>query len=382
MISNRIGIGSLIQLAAKGPQEQILYDNTTQFIEKPKRHTSFGFEEVCVDPIKPETFGNKITFIVPPDAHLVSNLWIQLKLPKLIGTLSTDVQYYNNNTMLKSFNKIEIYIGKYLIQTYTPEYFSKKVIKESKRYGWNEMIAFYNTDAGNEANNNGGYLYLPLRFINEQYFPLKYLDQKSNQLKVEIFTNPLSTIMQLTEGSTGYLARFNEGLPLEYNAQIVVTNTYLDQFENSKFFNSRHDIVFEQIEYQNEKVSDTSIMIDLEFRHVVKDFIVYFDIATTINKVTEIFLILDGVKNELNVGHLQFVQQEHLLDHVDDSKLYYAFTFKPQDSEVVYGVNMDKMMTKRISMKFQESVTDEIHIFSTCLNQLVVEDGHCRLKYM
>ena len=95
----RIGVGSLTQLSAVGPQDLHIHSGTDteapeafSFQSKYSQHTHFGKGCSNVYDLKSCTFGSRLDFEIPFEKqHLISNIILKIDMPDVFASDREDI---------------------------------------------------------------------------------------------------------------------------------------------------------------------------------------------------------------------------------------------------------------------------------------------------
>lgn len=87
---SRTGIGSLVQVKAAGPQDDVIHSNATtaSFQAEIKQHTPFAAMQDVVKPQSPARLGSTLVFKVPKGVHMLNSAYVCITLPTIFDGLS------------------------------------------------------------------------------------------------------------------------------------------------------------------------------------------------------------------------------------------------------------------------------------------------------
>jgi hypothetical protein len=159
--------GGLMELVAKGSQDIYLTGNPqiTFFKTIYKRHTNFSIESVEQTFKGDVNFGQKSTLTLSRKGDLVSDIIIELNIPKIESNVdnSTNITWANSLGHIL-LEEIELEIGGLLIDKQYGEWleiWSELTISESQQSGYKTMVGNYGSGGGLIGPTT---LYIPLQF--------------------------------------------------------------------------------------------------------------------------------------------------------------------------------------------------------------------------
>ncbi len=293
--------GGLLQLVSTGRQDIYLSGNpqTTFFKQVYRRYTNFSIETQRIPFDTGVEFSKLITTTIPRSGDLLSQLVLEIRLPKLTpqgpdmtvgcsGVQTVTPFDYTDTTPQFSWvngighamiDYISIQIGQQEIDRQYGEFlhlWTQLSTPGSKRGGVNNMIGQLETY--NDASQMGPLrLFVPLRFwfCNNVGLSLPLIALQSTPIRIYI---------KLKSGNdmvfTSTLASDpNQELP--YSPKIIDMTlwgdfVYLDNEERRRFTSSRHEYLIEQVQIQKRypiPQNATNITVPLNFNHPLKEII-------------------------------------------------------------------------------------------------------------
>ncbi len=293
--------GGLLQLVSTGRQDIYLSGNpqTTFFKQVYRRYTNFSIETQRIPFDTGVEFSKLITTTIPRSGDLLSQLVLEIRLPKLTpqgpdmtvgcsGVQTVTPFDYTDTTPQFSWvngighamiDYISIQIGQQEIDRQYGEFlhlWTQLSTPGSKRGGVNNMIGQLETY--NDASQMGPLrLFVPLRFwfCNNVGLSLPLIALQSTPIRIYI---------KLKSGNdmvfTSTLASDpNQELP--YSPKIIDMTlwgdfVYLDNEERRRFTSSRHEYLIEQTQIQRKNPipkNATNISVPLYFNHPLKEIV-------------------------------------------------------------------------------------------------------------
>ena len=424
---SRLGVGSLIQLAAKGPQGDFHEKGTSwMFQAEPKRHTAFSIDHETID-IKNFGFGQTVNIEVPRTGDLVSRIYLHLKLP----ALHIDFKYQNNLAFVL-IKKVTIYIGDQIFQDLPGHYLNISHIMHSSaghESGLDSMLGMKETDIALNNKQKDLFIDIPL-FCSKtikQFLPLSALHE--DNVKLHITFNPISeiytdnksyTAVQIKPNRTG--VRVSIGVAkndlLKSNGQKLVDNDIkaglfvdyinLDDFDKSMLTSKQNNLVFDQLLTNTEKVTSNLFKFDLGFitlpvkqiiwvLHATKE--LYTDFTTTESNNEEYnvqnFVYFPIDKARLYFGDVAFTDSmdsqyfKHVQGFIHNTNVphnelnvySYAFALLPHQCEPTGDVNFGKLQKRLLEIQGTDITGMYMTVYAICVNSLDSHDGRGVIRF-
>jgi len=266
--------GGLLQLVALGDQDLYLIGNPqiTFFKIVHRRHTNFSMEAIQQN--ISGIISNKESDIftkISNNGDLVSDMWLDVKLPNL--TIPTNENYYNwcNNTGHALIKEIELEIGGQSIDKHNSKFLDiwNELTNHNNDENFNinkhnTLTSFYDN---NSIETNNLQLYIPLIFFFNRNkglsLPLIALQYHDVIIKIK-----LRSLFHLINSN-------NEGIDENYiinqmELKFYCNFIFLDVDERRRFAQSPHEYLIEQVQYHYENLSER---IKIPFNNPIKEFI-------------------------------------------------------------------------------------------------------------
>lgn len=293
--------GGLLQLVSTGRQDIYLSGNpqTTFFKQVYRRYTNFSIETQRIPFDTAVDFSKLITTTIPHSGDLLSQLVLEVQLPKLTpqgpvtSTGCSGVQTvtpfdYTDTTPQYSWvngighamiEYISIQIGQQEIDRQYGEFlhiWTQLSTPGSKRAGVNNMLG--QLDTYNDSSQMGPLkLYIPLRFwfCNNVGLSLPLIALQSTPIRIYIKLkngNDMVFTSLLEENPCSDLPT----PPTIKDMTLWGDFIYLDNEERRRFTSSRHEYLIEQVQIQRRypiPQNATNISVPLNFNHPMKEII-------------------------------------------------------------------------------------------------------------
>jgi hypothetical protein len=275
-----------MQLVAYGAQDIYLTGNPqiTFFKVVYRRHTNFSMESIEQTFNGTADFGKRVTCTVSRNADLIHRVYLQVTLPSVESTMSSQYFRWVN------------YIGHVLIKQVEVEIGGQRI---DKHYGdwltiWNELTIApgikdgYDNMVGNTValtgtglqSTDATTLYVPFQFwfcrnpglslplIALQYHEVKFNLEFRPKNECYVSTSPSSACGASASGLDAFCVP-----SLEY-AALFIDYIYLDTDERRRFAQTSHEYLIDQLQFTgDESTVNTSVKVKLNFNHPCKELI-------------------------------------------------------------------------------------------------------------
>ena len=256
--------GGLMQLVAIGAQDVHLTGEPQISFFKVvyRRHTNFSMESIEQSFNGTAKPGSRVTCTISRNGDLVTNMWLEVTLPKENAT--SNVHYYVNSVGHALIEYVELEIGGQRIDKHYGEWleiWSELTLPEEKRHGFKEMIGrrdAYGTTSKLESNE----LFIPLQFFfcRNPGLALPLIALQYHEVKLNI--------------------KFRDGKKLDTDHEVkdfdsvklYVDYVYLDTEERQRFAQMSHEYLIEQLQHTGVE-STKSDQVRLNFNHPVKELV-------------------------------------------------------------------------------------------------------------
>tara|TARA_B100000902_G_C27309549_1_gene917549 strand:+ start:695 stop:1939 length:1245 start_codon:yes stop_codon:yes gene_type:complete len=264
--------GGLMQLVAYGAQDIYLTGNPqiTFFKVVYRRHTNFSIESIQQTFNGSTGFGSKVSCNIKRDGDLITNMYLQTKLPAITPISGTYANWVNG-------------IGNALLDTITLEIGGQEIDKHYAEWLdiWSELNVLNNTKSaydlmvGNSNSSNGlkynasveRTFYTPLRFFFNRNpgLALPLIALQYHEVKINIDFREFNKCHH-TDGNTITTPNFT-------SCAFFVDYVFLDTDERRRFAQVSHEYLIEQVQFVGNEVIEvgaTNKKITLDLNHPVK----------------------------------------------------------------------------------------------------------------
>lgn len=288
--------GSIIQLAAIGPQDDYLTSNPniTYFTAVYKKYSNFAIETIEDIFAQNPEYGQKSFIDFGRYGDLISQIFIKINLPRINITPPTDdyaISWINGigNFIIKH---VDIEIDGQIIDRHYGQWmdiWTELTTDASKRQGYYELIGKH--DYFDCTTQQGPLeLYIPLQFWFCRNIglsiPLIALQNASVRMNIifrefnELWTSSTGSIepiiKQLNCGSNGKKYDYKTVKDaFKLNTVVLIDYIYLDETERRYFAQLKHEYLFDQLHdnLYTESLSNIDNIIDFHFNHPTKELI-------------------------------------------------------------------------------------------------------------
>ena len=404
--------GALLDLVAKGGQDVYFISNPQiSFFKKVfKRHTNFSIEFQKFQLDKNLDFGNTTSYIIPRQGDLIKDMYLQVKLPNLVGQISQTVSYINH-IGYAMIDYLELYINTTLISKITGEWlyiYHELYMNETQKKALKEMVGVNPFENYSSTNGNTGGTYLiPLHFWFQEeigsaipHTALQYSDIEI-KLKLKDFNKLWITSDGLPPSGTYNLT----------SGHLCLEKIYLDTKERKEFATQSHEYLIDKIQYSLHNTirkGDKFKTIDLHFNHPITELIFVIqpnekhqskvdggndvsnyaknDTSPFLDTIKTAKLILNGQDRtpEMSALELRLYNPFKYHTSVPNNFIYmFPFALNPEDYQPSGSCNFSRFDIKQIQVELADDIPDsELKVFGVSYNILRITKGLAGLAYL
>jgi hypothetical protein len=397
-----MGKGGVLQLSAKGLQDSFLTKNPTlnHFQSIYKQHVPFATEQQSLFFSGDVNFGRKITCNISRTGDLLSNIYLNLKLPPLVKTSGTFAGWTNSvgNAIIEY---VELEIGGRIIDKQYGLYM--EIIDElidSKIE--NILLGKYDTNLvlGDSAISNTEY-YIPLRFWfhDDLSKSIPLISLNNHEIKVHIKLRSFDDLIHYDGPTPPNTVSISD-------AHLSAKYIFLDDSERRKYIDSKHLFLIKQLQINpvlSINAGTKHFKNRLELNHPCSELLWVFteleseqnndwfnyskrvpngDLVTSL--MTNCKLTVDGGEI-FNQNELFFRNVQHNMHHtnISNKHLYtYSFSHKPEDPQPSGSLNFSKINDANLYFDFIDSVPDmKLYVFAVNYNWLIIDKGMAGIAF-
>ena len=412
--------GGLLQLAAYGPQDVYLTGNPqiTFFIAVYKRHTNFAIESMQMMFHGVVDYGSKMYCDIDPNADLVHQIFLNIKLPNLNVNPELNPNYtvsWVNSIGNAIIQHIDIEIGGVVIDRHFGQWleiWNELTLMSEKEYAYNLMVGknvIFNTDTQPGPLD----LYVPLQFwfnrniglalplISLQYSKVRIIVAFRNFNELWVSSNGIEPGLGGLESSIIQSRSIQE-------ASLWVDYIFLENDERKKFASSNLEYLIEQLQVNTVGVDQKQIQVPMYFNNPIKELIWVLQINPLYqlgkNRLYEFFDFSNGQEPPGDTiqsavirmeGQERFKRRDAFVFRVLQPYQYhtrvprnfiyvYSFGLKPEEHQPTGTCNFSKLDSVTLDIILNECVIQkdtQCHIYAPSYHVLRIEAGIAGIAY-
>ena len=392
---------SLIQLQSVGLQDVYLTQDPQINIFKYTyyRYANFAAETYKLQLNEVANFGKRVTFDIPRKGHLLSKLYLHLKLPKL---QKIDGEYLCWSDVLGYSifsDPVELTINGNVIDRLYPNFMDAWDELTSDDYGKKLMISksdlFRSTIHNAEKNID---LMIPLDFWFTKAYSsaLPLLSMYGQEIQISFKFKDFSKLINYDGSEPTSVNILDSSIFAEY--------IYLDESILDKFQNQKHTYIIEQVQHHGEESINASVSEYnkiLRFNHPTKELIFFFVDKSSIDNnnyfvysrntdeepfLSSASLLIDGIYRMEYLPEFYFrtMVPHSVHKHVPMKYIYaMSFSIKPEDNQPTGSINMSRFNDVTLACKMNSNNPEcYIYVYALSYNLLTIENGNFRLEFV
>jgi len=394
--------GTLLQLQSNGIQDIYLTQDPQINIFKYSyfRYVNFATETVKLELNEVATFNKKTTCNILKKGHLLSKLYLHLKLPALTPNGGTYACWSDTLGYAIFKDPIELEVGGVVIDKIYPHFLNMwdEVSNNSKVYGKNLMLLKNDLYASGKRNATKPIdLIIPLDFwFCKQYnLALPLLSMNYQDIKLSFKFRDFSEVINY-DGS--------EPEPVSIlQSHVIAEYIYLDDIILDTFKNQTHTYIIDQIQYNNDELIPASNSIYnsyLKFNNPIKEFIFacvektsvdtnnYFAYSNSLNDtalIEEISLSFNGRRKYEFLPEIYFrtITPDAAHSVIPIKYIYYMpFSIKPEENQPFGSVNASRIDDIILSLKLPNNNSElYLYTFALSYNVIKIENGFLTIEF-
>jgi hypothetical protein len=394
--------GSLLQLQSTGTQDIYLTKDPQINIFKYSyfRYVNFATEIEKLEFNEAVDFGKKITCNIVKKGHLLSKLYIHIKLPTLTKNDGTYACWTDSLGHAIFNGPIELEVGGVVIDKFYPQFSNMwdEVANASKYYGKNLMLL--KNDLYSSGKRNASKivdLIIPLEFwFCKQYSSaLPILSMQHQDIRLSFKLRNFKELINY------------DGLEPEQvsisKACLIAEYVYLDDILLNTFKNQNHMYIIEQTQFNEvESIPAFSGVHNsfLKFNNPIKEFVFacvqkssidsnnYFAYSNTLDDsalIDEISLVLDGRKKYEFLPEVYFrtITADAAHSVIPLKYIYYIpFSIRPEENQPFGSLNASRFNDIVLYLKLQSNNPDMIlYSYALSYNVVKIENGLLSVEF-
>lgn len=398
-------VAGILQLQAKGIQDVYLTadPDINLFKYMYYKYVNYANELYKLHLDDSASFGTKTQITIPKKGHLLSKMYLNLKLPAL-KVIDGTYANYSDTIGYCIFNApIELMIGGVVVDRLYPVGLDMidELNTSSNKLGHDIMIGKSDTYVSAKYNAiNGLNLMIPLdfSFTKDYAMALPLLSISNQDIKLNFSFGNFEDLINY-DGIKRPIANdiIESNLFVEY---IFLDEVILDQFQSQK-----HQFVISQMVYngdENISANQQLFSTKLNFKNPCNEILIccvdennlnannYFNYSRRSDNlplISQLNLLLDGKSryDDFLEEHVFRDFFPNIVHSVVPSKYQYCmpFSLKPQDSQPTGSINLSRFDEVLLSLKMTPNNPPcKLYVFGIMINVLTIENGKVHFEFM
>lgn len=394
---------SIFQLQALGIQDVYLTKDPQINIFKYNyyRYVNFAADTVKLNLNSAASFGQKVTCDVPKRGHLLSKMYLHLKLPKINFSTGTYACWSDTIGYGIFSDPIELQIGGVVVERLYPQFMNAwdELTNNNKQLGKNFMLLKSDTYVANYTNAEKTVdLIIPLDFwFTKRYnSALPLLSMTQQDIKVNFRLKRFLECVNYDGDEPEAVDIIESNIYAEY---IFLDDVILKQFQAQK-----HQYIIEQVQYNGDEIVNPSSGVhnsDLKFSHPVKE-LVFFAVETNnldtnntfsyskssddLPLIEEASLLLDGKYRfeRLPEFYYRTIFPDSVHSVIPMKYIYcMPFSLRPEDNQPTGSLNMSRFNDITLALRLcQSNPQMKLFVFALSYNVVIIENGVLTMEFV
>lgn len=393
---------SILQLQALGLQDVYLTKDPQINVFKYNyyKYVNFATETVNLNLNNLATFGQKTSCVIPKRGHLLSKLYLHIKLPALTKNGGEYLSWCDTLGYAIFKDPVELQINGVTVDRLYPQFMNAwdDLTNANKQLGKNFMILKSDTYASNKYNAQKELdLVIPLEFwFTKQYnMSLPLLSMYNQEIKVNFSFKNFSECINYDGNDPVSIQAIESNIFAEY---IFLDDIILKQFQQQK-----HMFIIDQVQYNGDELipaNSISYNSSLKFNHPCKELIFfcieknnidtnnYFSYSRTENDsnlVKRASLLLDGKARFDSLPEFYYrTFFPNSVHSVIPMRYIYTmpFSMKPEDNQPTGSINFSRFNDINLALVMQpNNPVCYLYTFAISYNIIIIENGSLTMEF-
>lgn len=395
--------GTLLQLQSNGIQDTYLTQDPQINIFKYSyfRYVNFATETIKLELNEVATFNKKTICTILKKGHLLSKLYLHLKLPPLVLNGGTYACWTDTIGYAIFKDPIELEIGGVVVDKLYPHFLNMwdEVSNSNKSYGKNLMLLkndLYSSGKRNATKPIDLIIPLDFWFCKQYSSALPLLSMDYQDIKLSFRFRDFHELINYDGAEPEPVSILESHIIAEY--------VFLDDIILNTFKNQTHTYVIEQIQYNNDELIPASTSLynsNLKFNNLIKEFVFacvekssvdsnnYYAYSNSDDDsalINEISLSFDGRKK------YEFLPEVYFRTIIPDAAhsvipikyIYYMpFSIKPEENQPFGSLNASRFNDIVLSLKLQNNNPELfLYTFALSYNIIKIENGYLKTEFL
>lgn len=389
--------GAILQLQATGVQDTFLSVNPQINVFKYSyyRYVNFATETVRVPLNEAASFGKRTYAIVPKRGHLISGMYLHLRLPALQKTSGTFACWTDAIGHYLP-HRIELEInGQVVDRLYNVFNDMYDELSNPKAEGTKLMVlksTDYRSQRYNATVPNDLYIPINFWFTQQQNLALPIIAMQNQDIRVNFTFNSFDTSINYDGATPPDAVDIIE-------SDLFVDYVYLDESVLEEFRTKEHRFLVQQVQYNGEEVipeTSTTHVADLKFNHACKEILFalvttessenndHFNYSQTMNNeamplIKSATLLLDGTVRFDDLPEVYYrLAAPHKAHSVVPLKHLYVmpFALNCEHNQPTGSVNLSRFDQVKLNIQMQDDTPEcKLYVYAINYNILTFKDG-------
>ena len=411
-----------LQLTIKGEQDVFLTGNPqiTFFKSIYKKYSKFSIQNIIQDYNGTADFNNTINISINKSGDLLKNIYLHLTLPDLIKPDNISWLGYTNNIGCSIIDKVILRINDQIIETIYGDWID--IYHNINDIPLQNLTQQYNSEYSLRHTSNiplqyrECYIPLPLFFTKQSGLALPLIALNNSYITLDITFKNLYDVIKISDYN--YINKVSIHPMSKMECNIWGEYIYIDEDEKKKFANFKHEYLIEQLQFNGSNIinkNETSKLIELDFRHPVKELIWtistdntnldsylnidhnnitkyttrYSDYKDTFNtlsiQLNNLYLV-----NNFKADYFRNIQPYYYYKNIRNKYIYsYSFSLHPKNPQPSGYLNFSEINKVLFTFTFNDSAlktsgsatNGNIRIYAINYNILHIHSGQSSLQY-
>jgi len=393
--------GTLLQLQSNGIEDIYLTQDPQINIFKYSyfRYVNFATETVKLELNEVATFNKKTTCNILKKGHLLSKLYLHIKLPAVVPNGGSYACWSDTLGYAIFKEPIELEIGGIIVDKLYPQFLNMwdEVSNYSKKLGKNLMLLksdVYSSGKRNALKPVDLIIPLDFWFCKQYSSALPLLSMNYQDIKINFKFRNFNELVNYDGSEPEAVSILQSHVIAEY--------IYLDDIILNKFQTQSHTYIIEQIQYNNDEIIPASMSIhnsNLKFNNPIKEFIFacvekssidtnnYFAYSNSLDAnalIEEISLSLDGRKKYefLPEVYYRTITTDAAHSVIPLKYIYYMpFSIRPEENQPFGSLNVSRFNDVILSLKLSNNNPEMfLYTFALSYNIVKIENGFLTME--
>lgn len=392
---------SILQLQSVGIQDVYLTQkpDINFFKYTYYRYVNYATEVVKLSMNEIAAFGRRASCIIPKKGHLLSKLYLHVKLPAMTRTSGTYLSWCDAVGYALFKEPIELEIGGVVVDRLYPRFADMwdEVTYDYSAVGkYNMILKSDNVRATRYNAESETDLMIPLDFwfTKKPNAALPLLSMSTQDIRLNFKFAPFSELVNYDGNDPSQVSILDSSVYAEY--------IFLDEVLVSQFQKQKHTYVIEQIQYNGDEIVPANFGIyntSLKFNHPVKE--LFFGCVSTDNInnnnhyvysnannkpiIAEADLLLDGKQRFTYLPEVYYrTNFPYAVHSAIPMKYIYCmpFSLHPEENQPSGSINLSRFNDTLLSLKLTTNSPEcFLYVYAINYNIITIENGTLTVEW-